>query len=179
MKLFFDLFPIILFFIAYKFYGIFAATAVAMIAVGAQIVFTLVKKQKPDLLQWITLGIVIILGSATLLFRNELFIKWKPTAVYWLLGIIFLASQWAGKKNLVQKLLEKNLTLPTETWQSLNISWSVFFFFMGGLNLFVVYYFDTDTWVTFKLFGTLGLTLLFMLFQGVLIYKHLPKNNNG
>lgn len=179
MKLFFDLFPIVLFFIAYKFYGIFAATAVAMIAVGAQISITLIKKQKPDLLQWITLGIIIILGGATLFFRNELFIKWKPTAVYSILGIIFLTSQWIGNKNLVQKMLEKNLSLPRETWQSLNISWSLFFFFMGALNLFVVYYFDTDTWVTFKLFGTLALTLLFMVFQGVLIYKHLPKNDNG
>jgi intracellular septation protein len=177
MKLFFDLFPIILFFITYKFFGIFMATGAAMAAVSAQVIATYAKKQKPDLMQWITLGMILVLGGSTLLLQNELFIKWKPTAVYWILGIAFASSQWIGKTNLVQKMLGNKLTLPSETWQTLNIAWSVFFLVMGFINLAVVYYFDTDTWVNFKLFGTLVLTIVFMVLQGMIIYKHLPKDH--
>lgn len=177
MKLFFDLLPIIIFFAAYKTYGIYAATTAAIATVLIQFFVILIKKQKPDLMQWVTLVMIIVLGGSTLWLQNELFIKWKPTAVYWVLGILFAASQWIGNKNLVQKLLEKNLSLPSHLWQTLNLSWAFFFLIMGFLNLFVVYYFDTDTWVNFKLFGTLGLTLVFMFFQGALIYKHLPKDH--
>lgn len=176
MKLFYDLLPILLFFVAYKMYGIYAATATAIVAVGLQVVTTLARKQKPDLMQWITLGMVAVLGGSTLFFQNEMFIKWKPTAVYWVLALAFTVSQWLGEKNLVQKMLDKSLTLPNKAWATLNASWVCFFLIMGFLNLFVVYYFDTDTWVNFKLFGTLVLTLLFVLVQGLLVSKYLPKN---
>lgn len=177
MKLFYDLLPIVAFFLTYKLYGLYVATGTAMATVGAQVATTLIRKQKPDLMQWITFGIMLVLGSSTLLLQNEIFIKWKPTAVYWLLSILFAGSPWVAKKNLVQKMLENSLSLPAATWNTLNRSWASFFFIMGTLNLIVVYSFDTDTWVNFKLFGTLVLTLLFMVFQVFLIYKHLPKNN--
>lgn len=176
MTFLYDLLPIALFFIAYKLYGIYAATGVAIAAVVLQLIHGLVKKKKPDMMQMMTLGLVVILGGSTLLFRNELFIKWKPTALYWALGIVFGISQWVAKKNLVQKMLEKSLTLPTEAWSKLNCSWVSFFMMMGALNLYVVYRFDTDTWVNFKLFGTLVLTILFVILQGVLISRYLPKN---
>lgn len=103
-----------------------------------------------------------------------MFIKWKPTVVYWILGTIFVLYEFFAAKTLVQKLLEKNVSLPTKAWSLLNITWYSFFFFMGILNLFVVYTFDTDTWVNFKLFGTLILTIIFVLIQGILVARFLP-----
>lgn len=179
MHLFYDLLPIILFFLAYKFYGIYIATAVAIIAVFAQVAATFIRGKKPEIMQIITLGMVLILGSATLFFHNELFIKWKPTAVYWVLGTVFLMTTFISKKNLVQKMLEKNLTLPDKAWSTLNTTWYCFFFLMGFINLFVVYQFDTDTWVNFKLFGTLILTLLFAGLQGILISRYIEHSNSA
>ncbi|MBN9288738.1 MAG: septation protein A [Gammaproteobacteria bacterium 39-13] len=177
MRLFYDLLPIIVFFIAYKFYNIYVATATAMVAAIVQIGTSLFRGQRPDMMQLVTLAMVVILGGATLLFRNELFIKWKPTVVYWVLGCIFLGSQLLSEKTLVQKMLDKSLSLPPKAWTKLNISWFSFFFFMGVLNLVIVYSFDTDTWVNFKLFGTLGLTVIFVVVQGVLVSRYLPEGN--
>ncbi len=174
MKFFYDLLPIFVFFIVYKLFNIYYATAAAIIATALQIGVTLVRGKKPDMMQLITLGMIIVLGGATLFFRNELFIKWKPTVVYWILGGVFALSPFFTNKNLVQKMLDKSLTLPDKAWNLLNISWYCFFFFMGVLNLFVVYTFDTDVWVNFKLFGTLGLTLAFVVVQGLLVSKYLP-----
>lgn len=174
MKLFYDLLPIIVFFIAYKLYGIFVATATAIGAAIALIGFTLMRGKKPDMMQLITLAMIILLGGATLLFRNELFIKWKPTVVYWILGCAFAFTPLFTKKSIVQTMLEKSLTLPQKGWSVLNISWYCFFFFMGILNLIVVYSFDTDVWVNFKLFGTLGLTIVFVIIQAILVSHFHP-----
>lgn len=179
MHLFYDLLPIILFFVAYKIYGIFAATIVAIVAVLAQVAATMIRGKKPEMMQLITLGMVVVLGGATLLLKNELFIKWKPTAVYWVLGATFAIAAFVSKKNLVQKMLEKNLELPAKAWSTLNMTWCGFFFVMGFLNLFVVYNFDTNTWVNFKLFGTLILTLLFAGVQGILISKYMDQNESA
>ncbi len=148
-----------------------------MVAAIVQIGTSLFRGQRPDMMQLVTLAMVVILGGATLLFRNELFIKWKPTVVYWVLGCIFLGSQLLSEKTLVQKMLDKSLSLPPKAWTKLNISWFSFFFFMGVLNLVIVYSFDTDTWVNFKLFGTLGLTVIFVVVQGVLVSRYLPEGN--
>jgi intracellular septation protein len=175
MKFFYDLLPIIVFFTAYKLYNIYIATATAIVAAIVQISVTLIRGKKPDMMQLVTLGMIIILGGATLFFRNELFIKWKPTVVYWVLGGIFAFTPLLTNKNLVQKMLDKSLALPDKGWTILNISWYSFFFFMGILNLIVVYSFDTDVWVNFKLFGTLGLTIAFVVLQGVLVSKYMPE----
>lgn len=177
MKFFFDLLPIIIFFVAYKLYNIYVATLCAIIAVIGQIAVTLIRGKRPDMMQLVTLAMILLLGGATLFFRNEMFIKIKPTVVYWILAIIFATSQFIGKKTLVEKMLEKSLSLPHKTWILLNTTWYSFFFFMGILNLLVVYLFDTDTWVNFKLFGTLGLTMLFVIIQGYVISKFLPAKN--
>lgn len=176
MKFFFDLLPIIVFFIAYKLFDIYIATATAIVAALLQIAITVFRGKKPDMMQLVTLGMIVILGSATLFFRNELFIKWKPTVVYWILGSIFALTPFFTDKNLVQKMLDKSLTLPDKGWGILNVSWYSFFFFMGLLNLIVVYSFDTDVWVNFKLFGTLGLTLVFVVIQGLIVSKYMPHN---
>lgn len=176
MKLFYDLLPIFAFFLVYKLYGIYPATAIIIAAVVIQVAITFLRGKKPEMMHLITLAMVVVLGGATLLFKNELFIKWKPTAVYWLLGTVFAISQTIWKKNLVQTMLEKSLSLPTEVWKALNITWVSFFYIMGILNLIVLYSFDTDTWVNFKLFGTLALTLLFVVIQGIMVARHLPNH---
>ena len=172
MKFLFDLFPIALFFIAYKMGDIYLATITAIVASIVQVVWSRYKTGQFEKLPLITLGTIVILGGATLFFRNELFIKWKPTALYWVLALALVISQFIGNKPLMQRLLEQNVALPTKIWHQLNLSWALFFAAMGIANLYVVYHFDTDTWVNFKLFGTLGLTLVFIVLQGFYMTKH-------
>lgn len=175
MKIFFDFFPILLFFIAYKFGDIYLATITAIAASILQVLYGKFKTGHFEKLPLITLGTITILGGATLFFRDEMFIKWKPTAVYWLLSCAFFISQYIGKKPLIQRAAEHNIALPDKVWRRLNMSWSFFFALMGILNLYVVQNFDTDTWVNFKLFGTLGLTVIFVILQTVYMVRHLKK----
>jgi len=172
MKILADLFPIILFFIAYKLGDIYLATLVAILASGVQVLWSRYKNGRFEKLPLITLATLIVLGGATLILRNELFIKWKPTAIYWVLASAFLISQFIGKRPIIQRLIEQNISLPNRVWQQLNISWAIFFVLLGCANLYVVYNFDTNTWVNFKLFGTMGLTILFIIAQGIYISRH-------
>lgn len=168
MKFLLDFFPIVLFFIAYKLGDIYYATATAIFASFIQVAYSRYKKGFFEKVPLFTLITLIVLGGSTLIFRNELFIKWKPTAVYWLLALGFLLSQYVGqKKPLIQRLAENNIRLRAEAWKNLNYSWVLFFAFLGVLNLYVVYHYDTNTWVNFKLFGTFGLTLVFIILQGI------------
>ncbi len=173
MKFLADFFPIILFFIVFKFAGIYAATVAAIIASVVQVMGNYFFYKKVDAMQWITLFIIVFLGGATLFFHNELFIKWKPTAIEWVFAIVFLASQWIGEKPLAQRLLENNLQLSKELWGRLNLSWVMFFGAMGLLNIYVIYHFSTNVWVNFKLFGMLGFTLLFVGWQAFYIARYI------
>ncbi len=172
MRLLFDFFPILLFFICYKLFGIYNATAVAMVASVVQVVFHRLKYQRYEKLHLISLGLILVLGSATLFFHNPWFIKWKPTGIYWLSALIFLGSGVIGKKPIIQKMMEKNVSLPKHIWMRLNIAWSIYFILMGALNLYIAYHFDTDVWVNFKLFGGAGFMLLFVFLQALYLTKH-------
>lgn len=176
MKLFVDIFPIMLFFFAYKFAGIYTATVVAILASFLQVFFMWYKTRKIDTLQIITLLLITILGSATLFFHNEIFIKWKPTAVYWAFACAFLGTQLFTQKPLIQMVLDSQLKLPKLIWTRLNSSWALFFFIMGGTNLYVAYHYTTDIWVNFKLFGIVGATFLFTLLQGAFIARYLQSH---
>lgn len=178
MKLLFDFFPIVLFFITYKIYNIYAATVVAMGAAIFQVVFHKIKYNKFENMHLISLGFILVLGSATLFLHNEWFIKLKPTCIYWIFALVFLFSTFFGKKTVTQRLLEANLNLPERLWRRLNIAWSSFFIFLGIANLYVAYYFTTNIWVNFKLFGSAGLTLLFILIQSLYLSSHLNKKHN-
>lgn len=173
MKLLFDFFPIVLFFIVFKFWGIYTATAVAMVASITQVLLYRLKFQQFEKMQLFSMAIIIILGSATLFFHNPWFIKWKPTGIYWLSALVFFSSQFFGSKPLIQKMMDSNVTLDTSIWRRLNVSWSLFFLIMGALNIYVAYSYDTETWVNFKLFGGIGLTLLFVLIQAYYLTKHM------
>ena len=175
MKFLLDFLPILLFFIVYKFAGIYVATLTAMIGSLLQVSWSRYKTGKFEKMPVITLFTLLIFGGATLFFRNELFIKWKLTAFYWILALAFLISQFFSKKTNIERLLEKSITLPAKVWQCLNLSWILFFVVMGSLNLYVAYSFNTDTWVNFKLFGGVGLTLLFVLVQAFYLTKHIEE----
>lgn len=182
MKLLFDFFPILLFFIAYKVFDIYVATAVAIAASFVQVGFAWWKTRKVEPMHLVTLVIIVVFGGLTLYLQDEQFIKWKPTVINWLFGFAFLASQWLGEKPMIERMMGSNSTeldLPAAVWRTLNLSWTLFFFALGGANWFVMTTFDTATWVNFKLFGMLGLTLLFVLLQSVYLARHLPAPQTG
>ncbi|MGA0611036.1 septation protein A [Caldimonas sp. KR1-144] len=202
MKLLFDFLPIVLFFAVFKVaegnpdaaaafatshFGsmvsggivdakiapVLLATLVVIAATFAQIGWLLARRKKVDTMLWVSLGLVTVLGGATVWFQNETFIKWKPSVLYWVMGLAFWASQALFKKNLLQVLMGEQLKLPVPVWRTLTLMWIGFFALMGLANLWVAYSFSTDAWVNFKLFGGVGLMLLFMLAQGVYLSRHL------
>lgn len=175
MKLLFDFFPILLFFIGYKFYGIYAATIIAMVASLLQVGYFWFKHRKVEITHVITLVLILVLGTATLFLHNEMFIKWKPTAIYWAFTLLFLGSQIIGTKPFIQRLMDDKITLPQNVWQRLNLSWALFFGCMGGVNLYIAYHYSTNTWVNFKLFGTLGSTIVFGILQALYMAKYLKQ----
>ncbi len=173
MKVLVDFFPILLFFIAYKLYDIYTATAVAIVASVIQVAYFWFKNKKVENMHLITLAIIVVFGGATLILEDELFIKWKPTVVNWLFAAVFLGSQFIGKKNIVQRMMGSAITLPGAIWVKLNFAWVAFFIASGLANLYVMYNFDTDTWVNFKLFGMMGLTFAFIILQGVFLIRYI------
>jgi intracellular septation protein len=173
VKFLFDLFPVLLFFVAFKFQGIFVATAVAIGATVAQIGWVLFRGKKVTNMQWASLAIIAVFGGATLLLRDETFIKWKPTVLYWSAGGAFLAALAFGK-NLVKAVMSEGIELPEHVWTKLCVAWSVFFLVTGALNLWVAFTFSTDTWVNFKLFGGMGLMLAFIVAQAFWLSRYLP-----
>jgi intracellular septation protein len=173
VKLLFDFFPVILFFVAFKVAGIYVATAVAIAATVAQIGWSLARRRPVAKMQWVSLGIIVVLGGATLLLRDETFIKWKPTVLYWVGGVAFLGGL-AFRRNLVRAMMPDGIELPQAVWTRLCIAWGVFFLFQGALNLYVAFHYSTSAWVNFKLFGGLGLMLAFILGQALWLAKYLP-----
>jgi intracellular septation protein len=177
MKLLFDLFPVLIFFVAFKVYGIYAATAAAIGASFAQIGWLWFRKRKIDKMLWVSLGVITIFGGATLLFGNPTFIKWKPTVLYWLFAVTLAAGALVFRKNLVRSVMEKQVSLPEPVWNRLLASWIAFFAAMGALNLYVAYNYSLDAWVNFKLFGGMGLMLVFVLLQGLMLARHVHDKN--
>lgn len=167
MKLLIDFFPIALFFAVFKLWGIYPATAVAIVATIVQIAYLRFKLGKVEPMQWVSLGVIVLFGGATLLAQDENFIKWKPSVLYWLMGAALFIGQVFLGKNFIRTLMGAQIQLPEHAWRTLNWGWCGFFAVMGALNLWVAYQFDTDTWVNFKMFGGLGLMLLFVIAQAV------------
>jgi intracellular septation protein len=149
------------------------ATLVVIVATCAQIAYLLARRQKIDMMLWITFVLVVGLGGATIWFHNATFIKWKPSVLYWAMGLSFWISQVAFRKNLLRTLIGQQLELPAKVWQRLNFAWVAFFGLMGLLNLYVAYSYSTSTWASFKAFGSTGLMLVFMLAQGVYMSRHI------
>jgi len=176
MKFLYDLFPVILFFIVYKFFGIYAATATAIIATIVQIGWAKYRHGKVEGALIASGLIIVVFGGATLLLHDESFIKWKPTVLYWLFAVSLTVSDLFLRKNLIRSLMDKQIALPEPVWRKLNLSWAIFFAVLGCLNLYVAFTFSTDTWVDFKLFGTMGLMLVFVIGQSLMLNKYMTES---
>jgi intracellular septation protein len=171
MKFLFDLFPVILFFVAFKVADIYIATAVAMGATVAQIGWVWVRHRKVEPMLWVSFGVIAVFGGATLLLQDETFIKWKPTVLYWLFAATLGIAQLVFRKNFIRAMMGKQLQLPEMAWTRLLWSWAGFFAFMGVANLYVAFNFPTDLWVNFKLFGGMGLMFVFVIAQAVYLAR--------
>jgi intracellular septation protein len=171
MQPLFDLLPILLFFITFKIYGVYVATAVMMASSLLQNAFYWLVHRRFEKMQLFVLVLVLVLGTFTLVLHNPVFIKWKPTVIYWLFASAFAGSQLLGKKMLIQYMLEASVKFPMNIWRQLNLIFAVLFFLMGVLNLYVAYYFSTNTWVDFKLFSALGVTVMLTILFAVYVAK--------
>jgi intracellular septation protein len=171
MKFLFDLFPVILFFAAFQLWDIYVATGVAIAASIVQIGWLALRRRKIDPMLWASLAIILVFGGLTLALRDKTFIQWKPTVLYWLFAAVLAGGALAGR-NLIKAMMSKQIQLPEPVWARLNWSWVAFFAAMGAANLYVAYNYSESAWVSFKLFGGMGLMLLFVLAQGLVLARY-------
>lgn len=179
MQALLDFFPVIVFGVFYYFQGIYVATASAMAASFLQVSIHWLRFKRFDKIQLATFFMIFILGTATLLFHKAIFIKWKPSLIYWLFSLVLLGSHLMSPQPLMQKLLHQKIKLKDFVWKRLNVIWAVFFALMGSLNLYVAYHYSTKVWVYFKVFGTLGMTLLFIFLQALYLAKHIEESHSA
>jgi intracellular septation protein len=173
MKLLYDFFPVLLFFIAYKAFDIYVATAVAIASGFLQVGLYWLRQRRFERTHLITLGLLIVFGGATLLLRDPVFIKWKPTVLNWLFALVFLFSQFVGRRTVVERMMSHAIRVPAAIWLRLNMAWALFFAITGVINLYVAYAFDEATWVNFKLFGLMGMTVVFVFAQALYLSRHM------
>jgi len=174
MKQFFEFIPLIIFFAVYKMVDIYAATGSLMVTTGLMLAYSYFKNGKAEKMHIITFLMVLVFGSLTLVLHDDVFIKWKVTVVYALFGVSLLVSQFFFKKPIIKQMLGKELSLPDNVWNKLNVAWALFFAALGMLNLYVAFNMEQEVWVNFKVFGLLGATLAFTVLSGVYLYKYLP-----
>lgn len=198
MKFFLDFFPVVLFFLAYKFFGdvppilvdaanslplidldlkkstdaIYFATLVLILSTMLQNVVHFLVFKKLEKMHLISLVILLAFGSMTLAFKDPLFIKWKVSIFNWFFGVAIIGSQYIGKKPLIERMMSQAISVPKKIWIQINRVWGLFFLFVGVVNIYIAYTYDEETWVNFKLFGVLGLTFVFMVAQGIYLAKH-------
>ena len=180
MKALFDFFPLILFFAAFKLYDIYVATAIAIVATFLQVGYIWIKYRRFEPTHIITLVVISFFGGLTLIFHNDAFIMWKPSVVNWIFALIVIGSVLL-KRSVIKTLMGKQIELPDTVWNRLSIAWGLFFLAMGFLNMYVAFYYQPDlpeevrreTWVNFKVFWMLGLTLLFSVVQMLFIARYI------
>lgn len=174
MKILFDFLPIVIFFAVYKMSGdIILATAVLIPATLLQVGYTWLKHKSVEKMHLVSLALVVLLGGATVLMGDGDFIKWKPSIVNLLFAVAFFGSQFVGRKNIIERMMGDKLELPFKVWRTLNLAWVAFFLLSAVANLYVAFNFSEEVWVNFKLFGLLGMTLVFILAQGIYLSSHL------
>lgn len=203
MKLLIDFFPIILFFVSYHqanflventFIGSLVdpaksevitatiiATSVAIVASFLQVGYHWIRTRKFEKMHLFSLALITVLGGLTIMFGNPDFVKWKPTVLNWLFAAVFFISLFIGEKTLIQRAMGNQIELPDEVWKKLNLAWVAFFLISGAANLYVAFYYALeldektrmDTWVDFKLFGLMGLTLVFIILQAIYLTRHI------
>ncbi len=179
-KFLFDLFPLILFFVAFRLADIYVATAVAMAAALLQILWLRLSRRAIEATHWINLSVIVLFGGATLLLHDDTFIKWKPTVLYWLFAAILLGARLFTGRNLMQRMMSAKIALPERSWAHLNDSWAAFFVASGALNLYVAFsgHFSDAQWVNFKVFGLLVLLIVFVIIQSIWLGRHMQDDAN-
>lgn len=181
MKALYDFFPLLLFFAAFKIYGIYVATGVAIAASFIQVGWSWLKHRRIETMHVVTLGVLIVFGGLTLALHDDTFIKWKPTIVNWAFSIILFGGLFFGEKTIMEKLMGKQMQLQEDIWKRVDIAWAVFFLILGALNVYVAFYYQADqpaevrqeTWVNFKVFGILGITLVFAVVQAIYLSRYM------
>ena len=176
MQLLVDYIPIIVFILAYFYEDIFFATAVLMAVMPVVLLVQWLMTKKLNRIYAASTALVLVLGGFTLAFRNPTFLYWKPTVLNWAIALVFLGSQWIGDKTIVQRMLGSAAELTNYQWVRLNQIWVGFFVFVGAVNLYVAYSFSEEFWVKFKLFGMLGITLVFVIIQSVWLTMAAQRN---
>lgn len=181
MQLFYEIFPVFLFFLAFKFYDIYVATMVGIAATLLQVVATRLTTGKWDKKQLITFFVFLFFGSLTLYFHNPIFVKWKPTIIFWAFSLVILGSQFFTAKPIMQRLMENVLqgkaVIPDFIWKRLNLVWSLFFILLGGINLYIAYSFSNDAWVNFKFYGVSGALIALSIFQTCYLMRYITEPN--
>lgn len=174
MQLFIEYFPLLVFFIINSIAGIYWATGSLIVAAFVQIFYYKIKKEKIPTKQWIIFGLIVVFGGLTIYLQNDAFLKWKVTIINAFFAGALLVSNTFFKKNIIKEFLAESLSLPENIWSRLNLAWAMFFLFCSGLNYYIAFNYDLDTWVNFKVFGLTGLMLLFSITSILFLYKYLP-----
>lgn len=177
MQLIYEILPVLLFFLAFKIYGIYVATVVGIVSTFLQVIIYRLWTKAWDNKQLITLVVFLFFGGMTLYFHDPIFVKWKPTIVFWVFALIILGSQLLAKKPLMQRLMENGMqgkgVIPSTVWKRLNILWAIFFLIMGSLNLYIAYYYSNDAWVNFKFYGLTIAILIFSVLQAIYLMRYM------
>jgi intracellular septation protein len=180
IQLFYEIFPVFLFFIAFKLYDIYVATIVGIAATSLQVIINRIVLGRWDNKQLITLGVFVLFGGMTLYFHNPIFVKWKPTIIFWVFALFILGSHFLSEKPLIQRLMENMLkgnqvSIPGSIWKKLNLIWMLFFSVLGAVNLYIAYYFSNEVWVNFKFYGITGALLFLSIFQTCYLMRYLSE----
>ena len=180
MKFLFDFFPLVAFLIAFyipedREQGVYLGVQVMIVATLIQIIAYWLFTRKFEKMHVITLILTVVLGGATLLLKDVRFFKWKPTAVNWIFALVFIGSQFIGKKPIIRRMMDHAISVPDEIWTKLNLAWAGFFIFAGTINLYVAYNFSTEFWGNFKVYGLLGLTFIFAIAQALYMSRYIKE----
>ena len=182
MQLIFEIFPVLLFFLAFKFYGIYVATTVGIVTTFLQTLLGRIGTGKWDKKQLVILGIFILFGGMTLYFHDPIFVKWKPTVVFWLFALTILLTHFTSKpllQRMMENMVQEKAIVPIWVWRKLNLIWAVFFAILGSINLYIAYHYDSNTWVNFKLYGITSAVLIFSIIQAIYLSRFANENLNG
>lgn len=183
MQLFYEILPVFLFFIAFKWYGIYVATTVGIVSTFLQVIITRLWQGEWDRKQLITLGVFVLFGGMTLYFHNPIFVKWKPTIIFWIFGTAILGTQLFSRKPLMQRLMEGSLqgkaNVPGQIWKRINLMWAVFFVVLGSVNLYVAYQFSNDAWVNFKFYGITSALLFVSIVQAFYLMRYMAEEHHS
>lgn len=179
MQVFYDILPVFLFFMAFKLYDIYVATVVGIVATALQVIVTRLWKGTWDRKQLITLAVFVVFGGMTLYFHNPIFVKWKPTIIFWAFATALIFSQFFTKKTIMQRLMESSLQekgeVPKKVWRRINLFWACCFLVLGAINIHIAYHYSNDAWVNFKFYGITAALFVISLIQAVYLVRYITE----